>query len=155
MRTVQAGTWVVLALWVVMAGALPPAGLATTQDSLPEAAKCFITFGKHRGKRVSEVPRTYLEWIVRERVYANRPDLVAALRSLKLLGTDLEAPPPASKEVETQKPPPPLPPRPLSPPPPPPLPRRRRPPRPRRRPRRRPVRSGTDRQDSAHAGMSA
>ena len=55
----------------------------------PEAAECLITFGKHCGKTVREVPKKYLEWVLQTPgVYANRPELAAALRSLKLLGKD-------------------------------------------------------------------
>jgi uncharacterized protein (DUF3820 family) len=97
----RAAKCVVLALCVLLAGELPPVGLAT-QDAA-EAAKCLITFGKHRGKRVSEVPRSYLEWVVKEGVYANRPELAAALRSLKLLGADGQTPPPGPKKGETQQ----------------------------------------------------
>jgi uncharacterized protein (DUF3820 family) len=98
----RAAKCVVLALCVLLAGELPPVGLAN-QDAAPEAAKCLITFGKHRGKRVSEVPRNYLEWVVKEGVYANRPELAAALRSLKLLSADGQTPPSGPKKGETQQ----------------------------------------------------
>ena len=55
----------------------------------PEAAECLITFGKHCGKTVREVPKKYLEWVLQTPgVYANRPELAAALRSHQLLGKD-------------------------------------------------------------------
>ena len=47
---------------------------------------CILSFGKHRGKRVCDVPRPYLEWVVREKVYVGREALTAALVSLKILG---------------------------------------------------------------------
>ena len=46
---------------------------------------CILSFGKHRGKRVCDVPRPYLEWVVREKVYVGREALTAALVSLKIL----------------------------------------------------------------------
>ena len=62
--------------------------LSSAALAAPETAGCLIPFGKYRGKRVTEVPRSYLEWVVREKVYANRPELIAALVSLKLLDTE-------------------------------------------------------------------
>jgi hypothetical protein len=71
-------------------------------SSVGDAEGYLFPFGKYRGKRISEVPRGYLEWCVREKVYANRKDFIAALVSLKLLSVS-SSPPPS---------PPPLPPRP-------------------------------------------
>ncbi|KAK3174193.1 hypothetical protein OEA41_001437 [Lepraria neglecta] len=38
-----------------------------------------INFGKHSGKTLEQVPEAYISWMVRDEVYANRPDLKAAL----------------------------------------------------------------------------
>jgi len=38
-----------------------------------------FNFGKHRGRLLEEVPRSYILWIIREDVARNRPDLQAAL----------------------------------------------------------------------------
>jgi len=71
-------------------------------SSVGDAEGYVFPFGKYRGKRISEVPTPYLEWCVREKVYANRKDFIAALVSLKLLSVSSSRPPS----------PPPLPPRP-------------------------------------------
>jgi uncharacterized protein (DUF3820 family) len=57
-----------------------------------------LPFGKYRGKRISEVPRRYLEWCVQQKVQANRKDFIAALVSLKVLSVSSSSPP--SPEVQ-------------------------------------------------------
>jgi len=83
--------------------------LSSAALAAPETAGCLIPFGKYRGKRVTEVPRSYLEWVVREKVYANRPELIAALVSLKLLDTEEARPltqtqPPLKKSPHHKRP---------------------------------------------------
>jgi len=83
--------------------------LSSAALAVPETAGCLIPFGKYRGKRVTEVPRSYLEWVVRDEVYANRPELIAALVSLKLLDTEEARPltqtqPPLKKSPQPQRP---------------------------------------------------
>ena len=49
----------------------------------------FLDFGKHAGKRLRDVPAGYIEWIISNEVYANRPPLEFALKALgKLDATD-------------------------------------------------------------------
>ena len=45
-----------------------------------------LDFGKHRDKTLDEVPSQYVDFLVDERVYQNRPALASALRAKGLLG---------------------------------------------------------------------
>ena len=47
----------------------------------------IFPFGKHKGERIDAptVPRSYLEWIVRDKVYQNKPDLETALINMGFL----------------------------------------------------------------------
>ena len=89
-----------LCIWILSCALL--LSLLFPLSSVGDAEGYLFPFGKYRGKRISEVPRGYLEWCIREKVYANRKDFIAALVSLKLLSVS-SSPPPS---------PPPLPPRP-------------------------------------------
>lgn len=40
----------------------------------------ILDFGKYAGKKLTDVPRTYTDWLVATNVYEQRPDLAAALR---------------------------------------------------------------------------
>eukprot|EP00960_Hanusia_phi_P030368 748550-Hanusia_phi.AAC.1 len=43
-----------------------------------------LDFGKNKGKRLSEVSKEYISWLVKQRVYKNRPALYAALLSMQI-----------------------------------------------------------------------
>jgi len=48
------------------------------QDS--EAGRDYrLNFGKHRGRLLSQIPASYVEWLIRDGVYASRPDLHRSL----------------------------------------------------------------------------
>jgi len=59
------------------------------------AADYRVTFGKWEGRALREVPRSYLVWLCRERVFEGRPALEQALRTMGLLPPDAQgsAPP--------------------------------------------------------------
>ena len=82
-------TCVVISL-LLLVGNWPLTARSAAPDAAPEAAQFKLTFGKHRGMRVSDLPKNYLEWLVREKVYTNRPELIAALCSLKMLNTTVD-----------------------------------------------------------------
>ena len=45
----------------------------------------ILDFGTHAGERLSNIPSSYIDWLVKNRVYEKRPDLAAALREEGLL----------------------------------------------------------------------
>jgi uncharacterized protein (DUF3820 family) len=63
-------------------------------------------FGKHSGLRLEDVPRNYIQFLVRQEVWRNRP---ALWRALAMKGIVFEEPPPSDGEdsgmVETRDPP--------------------------------------------------
>ena len=48
----------------------------------------ILGFGKHKGAALRDIPPSYVEWMVREKVYGGRPQLEAALSDMKLLSRD-------------------------------------------------------------------
>lgn len=69
-----------------------PASLARLGDEdttrKPQLTDLYILdFGKHAGKRLPNVPSRYIDWLINEEVYTNRPALATALRALGKLDT--------------------------------------------------------------------
>eukprot|EP00960_Hanusia_phi_P031746 749462-Hanusia_phi.AAC.5 len=58
--------------------------------STSTASEFVLNFGKFSGKRLREVPQNYIHWIIREKVYLGKPDLMKALSDMK----KLDPPPP-------------------------------------------------------------
>ena len=47
----------------------------------------ILDFGKYKGKKLNEVPTSYLEWIIKEKIHTTNPSLMTALvlsRQLRL-----------------------------------------------------------------------
>lgn len=72
-----------------------------SSNSVPELADhqqaadlYYLDFGMHAGKRLSEVPSSYIDWLIKKEVHTSRPTLAAALR---ILGR-LDSPRPALEE---------------------------------------------------------
>ena len=66
---------------------------ATEHTGNPQVADLyFLDFGKHKGERLPEVPPGYIDWLINNGVYTNRPALAAALKALGRLDTLRPAP---------------------------------------------------------------
>lgn len=47
----------------------------------------FLDFGMHAGKRLHDVPSSYIDWLINKEVYTSRPALATALKALGKLDT--------------------------------------------------------------------
>lgn len=66
----------------------PPDEEATSHLGKPQVADLYcLDFGKHVGKRLPNVPSGYINWLVNDKVYTDRPALATALRALGKLDT--------------------------------------------------------------------
>ena len=60
----------------------------------------ILSFGKHAGKKLSEVPSSYISWLIAEGAHKTRHDLASALREENLLPTDdSETPTPVNDDI--------------------------------------------------------
>ena len=70
-----------------------PTRSAKSDDEVPKddgEVDFVFNFGKHRSQKWDDVPASYRDWVVKNDVWKNRPDLKEALQSAGVIDTDVE-----------------------------------------------------------------